>query len=57
MEGVDGGRKLGITMDAGEGLGGVGRGPLSPDAAPSQCSGLGCPVMERGASLEGASLA
>lgn len=56
MDGVDVGRKLGVTVSAGEGLAGGGRGPLSPDAAPSQCSGRGCPVMERGVSLEGASL-
>lgn len=49
--GLGGGRKVELTVGTERGAGcTVSGGPLSPDAAPSQCSGLGWPVMERGGS-------
>lgn len=55
--GLAGGRKLELAVGTESGVGCmVGGGPLSPDAAPSQCSGRGWPVMERGGSLDEAPL-
>lgn len=55
--GLAGGRKLGLAVGTERGVGCMaGGGPLSPDAAPSQCSGRGWPVMERGGSLDEAPL-
>lgn len=55
--GLAGGRKLELTVGTERGVGCMaGGGPLSPDAAPSQCSGRGCPVMEGGGSLDEAPL-
>ncbi len=55
--GVAGGRKLEVAVGTEIGMGCIAGGrPLRPDAAPSQCSGRGWPVMERGGSLDEAPL-
>lgn len=55
--GLAGGRKLELAVGTESGVDCMaGGGPLSPDAAPSQCSGRGWPVMERGGSLDEAPL-